>query len=217
MNRHKSSPGGRRGAHRVVCTLAGLLLISPSNALRANGSQQPDISVREQQGIYRVEATFHVPEPLPVALAVLTDYEQIPRFMPAVKTSVVRDRLADGSVLVEQEAVARLMMFSKRVHLMLEVSTEGHTVRFRDACGRSFHTYQGIWRMERTDGSTVITYELTARPSFSVPEFLLTRLLERDAKQMIDRLRGEIAARGRNQASQFSASEPQRVADHRHR
>ena len=40
---------------------------------------------------------------------------------------------------------------------------------------------------------TRITYELSAKPAFSVPEFVLTRLLRRDATQMIDRLRQEIS------------------------
>jgi hypothetical protein len=42
---------------------------------------------------------------------------------------------------------------------------------------------------------TRITYQLVARPAFSVPSFVLTRLLRKDAVQMIDRLRAEITAR----------------------
>ena len=61
------------------------------------------------------------PDRPPVALAVLTDYEQIPRFLPDIKTSVVRER-APGRVVVEQEAVAHMLMFSKRVRLLLEIT-----------------------------------------------------------------------------------------------
>jgi hypothetical protein len=55
--------------------------------------------------------------------------------------------------------------------------------------------YEGAWRLAQVDGRTEITYELAARPNFDVPQFLLTRLLKRDARQMIERLRGEMAAR----------------------
>lgn len=155
---------------------------------------QPKVTVEETHGTYAVAAQFEVPQPPSRALAVLTDYEQIPRFMPGVRTSIVRER-SEGRVVVEQEAVSRMMMFSKRIHLLLEVREEGHTLRFRDEGGRSFSTYEGTWHLSEHDGRTVVTYELRAKPKFEVPGFLLARLLKRDARQMIDGLRAEIAAR----------------------
>lgn len=155
---------------------------------------QPRVTVDETHGTYAVAAQFEVPQPSSRALAVLTDYERIPRFMPGVLTSIVRER-SDGRVLIEQEAVSRMMMFSKRIHLLLEVREEADTLRFRDAAGRSFISYEGTWHLAERDGRTVITYELRARPNFDVPGFLLGRLLKRDARQMIDSLRAEIAAR----------------------
>ncbi len=151
------------------------------------------IGVEESDGVYIVRAEFEVPQPAAVALAVLTDYEGIPRFMPHVRTSVVRGRF-DGGALVEQEAVSRVLMFSKRVHLLLEVYEAEDALRFRDACGRSFTQYDGAWLLAERDGRTVITYELRARPSFDVPGFVLVKLLKRDSVQMIERLRAEMAA-----------------------
>jgi hypothetical protein len=109
---------------------------------------------------------------------------------------VVHERTLNGAV-VEQEAVSRLMMFSKRVHLMLEIVEGSGTLRFRDRCGRSFARYEGQWRADARNGGTVITYELTAQPSFDVPEFILKRLLKRDSAEMVQQLQREIAARGR--------------------
>jgi hypothetical protein len=116
--------------------------------------------------------------------------------MPEVLTSNVLERTDDG-VVVEQEAIARFMMFSKRVHLVLELREDRGTIRFRDRCGKSFARYEGIWTIVERDGSTHITYELSAKPSFDIPEFLLKRLLKRDANQMIERLKAEIGARAR--------------------
>jgi hypothetical protein len=45
------------------------------------------------------------------------------------------------------------------------------------------------------------SYRLSATPSFDIPEFLLKRLLKRDASQMIRRLQAEIVARSRRVAS----------------
>src|SRR5690606_25597446 len=99
------------------------------------------------------------------------------------------------TMVVEQEAVAKLMMFSRRIHLLLEVRQEEGQIRFRDRSGRSFRAYEGHWRVTPDGETAVIDYELAADPAFSVPGFLLKRMLERDAKQMIEHLRAEIASR----------------------
>ena len=87
------------------------------------------------------------------------------------------------------------MMFSKRVHLVLDVVDGGAAIRFKDRCGKSFEHYEGTWTFAARDGRTLITYELVAKPLFDVPDFLLKRLMKRDAVQMIERLKTEIAAR----------------------
>ena len=197
---HTHASGGR------VLTAAATLFV----LLQASGAvaeQRPaSLTVREEKGVYTVVARFLVDQPLPVALTVLTDYEQIPRFMPDVRSSIVRER-ASGRAVVEQEAVSALMMFSKRVHLVLEIVEQPDALIFRDRCARSFVRYEGAWRLSQHDGQTAITYELTAEPSFDVPGWMLKRLLRRDSTQMIERLQREIAAR----ATPTTGLEPSRV------
>ena len=79
-------------------------------------AEQPpaSLAVRQEKGVYTVVARFLVDQPPSVAFTVLTDYEQIPRFMPDVRTSIVRER-GTGWAVVEQEAVSAFMMFSKRI------------------------------------------------------------------------------------------------------
>jgi hypothetical protein len=42
-------------------------------------------------------------------------------------------------------AEAKFMMFSKRVHLVLDVEDGGATIRFKHTCGQSFEHYEGSW------------------------------------------------------------------------
>lgn len=188
-----TTTGGRLRARRCLGWTA--LLVFRIGAL-ANADQVIDRAptVREERGAYIVSAEFSVPGPAATALATLTDYDNIPRFMPAVKTSTVVER-GDSYAVVEQEAVATFMLFSRRIHLELEVREHTGTVQFIDRCGKSFERYQGAWTVSERGGYTVIGYHLTARPSFQVPSFVLKRLLKRDALQMIGHLRTEIAAR----------------------
>jgi ribosome-associated toxin RatA of RatAB toxin-antitoxin module len=180
---------------RLVTAIAVCVWLLPTHTVLVSGqAPSPHVTVREIDGTYSVAARFEVPESPAVALAVLSDYEQIPRFMPDVRSSVILNRTPDG-LLVEQEAVSQLMMFSKKVHLVLEVTEDAGGIQFVDRCGKSFSRYEGAWRLTGKNGGTVVVYELTAHPAFDVPGFVLKRLLKRDSGEMISRLRREIAAR----------------------
>jgi ribosome-associated toxin RatA of RatAB toxin-antitoxin module len=166
---------------------AGMPLAAPAGA--------PQVTVRDSAGVYQVAASFSVIEAPAIAIAVLTDFEGIPTFMPDMKTSTVLER-TDAGTLVEQEAVARFMLFSKRVHLVLRVNDRDGTIRFRDECGKSFARYEGMWRVTSSEGGrTAIEYQLAAKPKFDVPAFVLTRFMKRDAVQMIERLQAEMTRR----------------------
>jgi carbon monoxide dehydrogenase subunit G len=169
------------------------LIVAAVTAVAATGPA-PSISVHEAGGAYTVSARFTVAEAEAVVREVLTDYPNIPRFMPGVRSSEVLHR-QDGVVRVRQEAVSTYMMFSKRVHLLLDVEERAGVIRFRDGGHESFAVYEGAWIVERRDERTEIRYELTAQPAFSVPGFVLRKLLNRDAGVMIERLCAEIAAR----------------------
>lgn len=186
--------GGRQGAHRLLAATVMLLLGMAVVAASATLDTTPVVSIGRQQDAYTVDARFEVRHPAALALEVLTDYEAIPRYMPDVKKSVVRHRYGHYAI-VDQEVVSRVMMFSKRVHLRLAIVQSDDTLRFRDELGTSFHQYEGRWELTEQDGRTFVRYHLVAQPSFSVPAFLIRRLLARDANETIERLRAEIAAR----------------------
>src|SRR5687767_1417222 len=179
----------RVGAVATMCLVATAAIGKPRG--------DADVSVREtSKGVYQVEARFEVAEPATTVWAVLTDYPNIPRFLKDVRVSIVRER-GDGHARVEQEAVSNFLMFSRRVHLLLVIAEDGDMLRFRDECGRSFTQYAGSWRVTQHDDRTSVSYELTAKPSFSVRDFLVARVLSRDANEMIQHLRAEMTRRAR--------------------
>ena len=194
MSRGITSGGGTGLRRFLLAVSVAVCASSPTTTLAAGSEREPQIAVRDEKGVFIVSARFEVPQTPAVALSVLTDYERIARFMPGVTTSVIRERSA-GRALVEQEAVARMMFFSRKVHLLLDVHEAENALTFKDCAGRSFTQYEGAWRVSRRGGHTIVRYELSARPNFDVPGFLLRRLLKRDARQMIDALRVEFAAR----------------------
>jgi ribosome-associated toxin RatA of RatAB toxin-antitoxin module len=191
--------GGRRDVRRPFVLFAALAVVVAFVRLprAATVDEHPlQLSVSEAAGVYSVSARFAVAGAAGAAVQVLTDYERIPQFMPGVKTSIVRDRTADR-VLVEQDALSKFLLFSKRMHLLLEVRQSGQRIRFRDIAGDSFTRYEGSWQVSDDHGATVIDYELTAAPAFAVPAPVLRRLLKRDSADMVSQLRREIARRAR--------------------
>ena len=192
-----SPAAGRRLVRRFIAAVAVAWCVALPGApvgTAADPVPPPDVTVLEAHGVYTVTARFQVYRPAAVALAVLSDYEQIPRFMPDVRKSVVLERAA-GRMVVEQEAVSKLMMFSKRVHLLLDIEEGPAGLTFRDRCGKSFKSYEGSWTIQENATGSYVTYRLTAEPAFEVPDFILRRLLKRDSGEMIERLRREIAGR----------------------
>ena len=185
----------RLSVHRnALAAFLVLVLLAATVSVAATGNA-PEITVREAEGVYSVGATFTVAAPVDAVWAVLTDYDNIPTFMPDVRRSRVLDR-ENGFVRVEQHAVASFMLFSRDLHLVLMIEEGPDVLRFGDTAGTSFRRYEGSWSLTPTADGTTVTYALNARPSFSVPGFVLRRLLDRDARVMIERLRTEIAARG---------------------
>lgn len=190
-SRHYGAAAGRQSARwRFFCVTIVVALTATGR-----GADDSSVSVIEADGVYRVSATFSVPQTPASAVGVLTDFERIPAYMPDIKLSAVREH-GDSGTVVEQEAIAKFAMFSKRVHLILQVSQRADTITFRDTCGRSFAVYEGSWVVAKVGDGATITYRLAAKPNFEVPGFVLKRLLKRDASDLIERIKAEIAARG---------------------
>jgi carbon monoxide dehydrogenase subunit G len=190
-----SRAGGALVRRLLFATVALLVLPTQGHAAPAPDGDT-DVTVVETSGVYHVTARFHVQQPLARVAAVLTDYERLPRFMPEIKTSIVRERTAERT-LVEQEAVSRVLLFSRRVHLILDVRREGDGLAFTDLCGRSFVTYAGAWRLVADETGTSVTYQLTAQPRSDVPSVVVKRVVKSDATTLLNRLRTEFAAEPR--------------------
>jgi hypothetical protein len=190
--RSSAATGGRSIARRFFS--CAVLIAACLGAEVQARQTAPQVNVREERGTFILAARFEVSEPLDIVRQVLTDYERIPRFMPEVRKSTVVERTIER-VVVEQEVDARMFVFSKRIHLLLEIREDGSTLRFRDTCGRNFSRYEGAWSIDATGPRTVVTYELVAKPTFSIPDFLLKRLLRRDADRLITALKTEMSSR----------------------
>src|SRR5918994_365772 len=92
LHGHQQAAAGRTRARRSLPVLMALALAGTVVMAAA----PPRLEVTEAYGIYRVTAEFAVHESPQAVIAVLTDYERIPKYMPDVEVSRVVERTANG-------------------------------------------------------------------------------------------------------------------------
>lgn len=150
--------------------------------------------LRAKEGV-EVEARCRIEASREAAWRVLTDYDGIDRFVSSMKESRVSGR-GDGFVLVDQVAIGRLFLFTRRMRATLRVHEEPPArIRFEDVLHRDFVIYQGEWRIEQHGNRTEIVYRVGARPAFAVPDLVVREVLRRTVRDLISQVGAEIERR----------------------
>ncbi len=177
---------------------AGLLLTFAFASLSAAGARAAETEVsltRLPDKTYEVSGSFTVDASTDIVWGVLTDYEHIPTFVSSMRSSRVRETRADGTLVVEQEAVGGMFFLAKTVRILLEVRRGGDRVQFTDVGRGDFRLYDGSWEVRRALEGVGVTYHLLARPRFPAPSFLMSRAMKRGARALLDQVRAEIVRR----------------------
>jgi len=161
----------------------------------------PQVSVTGiGNGAYRIEGSFGVDAPPPVAWAVLTDYDNLSSFVSSMRSSSAA-RPESGRLLVIQEAVGRAGPFSRTLHVVLDVTeVPPGRIEFHDVCGASFRSYVGAWAIDSDVAGARVTYSLEARPRSS-PPFFARSILASNARGLLEQVRLEMLRRGRTAAA----------------
>ena len=144
---------------------------------------------------YSIEGVFQVKASSTAVWDVLTDYDRIGRFVSSMRHSRVVETRPDGTLIMEQEAVGRVLFFSRTVRLRLEVRRDAEGLRFEDLDHKDFRRYAGSWTTRAAAGGTEVTYRLEAEPDFMAPSLLKRRGLRRGAKDLLEQVRAEILRR----------------------
>lgn len=122
---------------------------------------------------YELEGRFTAPVSRETAWAVLTDYANIPAFVPSMRHSRIKERV-EGSTLLEQESVGTAFIFSHTVRVLLKVREEPlQRISFQDTANLCFESYEGEWRLEDAPGEgTAVAYRLKVVEGPALPRFV---------------------------------------------
>lgn len=148
-----------------------------------------------EDGIYSLEGRFSVRAPRQVVWNTLTDYDGVDDFVSSIVSSRFIDKAGDH-VLVEQYAKARILFFSREIHVLLRIHEQPfRAIRFQDISGKDFKFYSGSWELEESRGVVSVAYKLKAKRRFHAPDFLAQSAFKKNARAMLEEVCDEILRR----------------------
>jgi carbon monoxide dehydrogenase subunit G len=178
-----------------IAFLAGAMAFSSLSARADDAAGNPFMGETEVSGVYALEGGFEVKAGSHVVWQVLTDYDDLPHFVPSVRSSIART-LADGGLLVDQEFEGKALIFSRDMRVRLAVSEQPeHDIVFRDTALGDFEVYAGSWQIQPVGAGTKVTYRLRAQLRSAAPDFIARGAFKSSAVQMLGLLRDEIVRR----------------------
>lgn len=183
----------------TAAMLAGVLALALAAPAAADEASIFDV-VQTGPRAYRARGSFVVATPAEAAWAAITDYEGIPRIAPSVKRSRVLRR-DGGKVLLEQEAAASVLFFSKQLRLLLEVvESPPREIVFREISRADFAHYEGFWRIEEITDGLRVSYGLDVERGFVAPDFLARPFFRSQAEALMRTMREDILRRAASTA-----------------
>jgi hypothetical protein len=197
----------RRSAPRI-----GVLALMLSWPLAAGGALPP-VAVSFQDlgdSTMRLEGSFTAAGSSATAWNVLTDYDRISAFVASMRSSRVKAR-GSGFLLVEQESVARLLLFHRTFRVLLQVrETPRRTIAFVDVARTSFERYEGTWTLQEAPGGVAVTYLLIVKGGLVG---ILTRGPSRAmVRDLLEQVRAEIDHRAVAASSHGASGSPAALA-----
>ena len=185
--------GRARARPRRFAILLALLLGIAAPA----GASDPMVTVQHKGEIYLVRGSFTTNVPVQVAWEVLTDYENIPRFVNTMKKSEVVGRDSSG-LRLRQVATVGVFPARKTSRILLVVQEQPlQAIRFHDEMGQDFHHYKGAWELRADSARVTVSYSLDARPRSPILHVFGRNMMSHAAQDLLKQVRAEMERRAK--------------------
>jgi carbon monoxide dehydrogenase subunit G len=179
--------------NRLNVILAAALLGAQAGA--ASGAEDLAIEVERMGERFAVRARATVAVPAELAWQVLTDYENLPRFIPGLTHSAVQLRGA-GRALLEQKGEARFLIFSFPIEVRLEVRESPHTSISSRAVGGNLKRMNGRYDLQPDGAGVRLRYTGELEPDFELPPLIGPFVLRTMVEEQFTAMVAEIERRG---------------------
>ena len=152
-------------------------------------SPKPEVAVRrvdvEGEQVFEVTASGSVRATQAAVWKVLTNYENMPDFVPDLEKTKVLSRTGNRAI-IEQSGVARFLFLSRSIHLIVQAAEEPMSSIDISLVTGDMKVYSCRWEMSALpDGGTRIVYSGKLVPKFYVPGMLGANIIRRDIERMM--------------------------------
>ena len=194
-----AAAGRQRPVPRVLVAAALLLC-----AAIAQSADEVSVTTAREGDAVRVQAQAIVHAPREVIWQTLTDYENLPRFVPGMEKSRVLRR-EGNAVVVEQVGRTSFLFFSFPLHLIVRAEeAEPRRLHIRLVSG-NLRQLDSVYRIESIEGRDqhfLLRWTAVMEADLPVPLFVAVRLVRMDAQEQFAGIVAEIErreqARGRS-------------------
>ncbi len=173
-----------------------LLLLLLSGLLSAGiaASAEPEIRIERNQDAIRINASLRVDAHHHIAWQVLTDYNNLARFVPGMQTSQIVSGPGEP-LLLKQTGQSGFLLFMLPIEVLVRITeTPLEVIRF-EAVGGSFKNKQGEWRIEGQNDATLLIYRASIVPGFWVPPLIGPAVMGQDVRSKLMGLAREMQRR----------------------
>jgi carbon monoxide dehydrogenase subunit G len=160
----------------------------------AAGADDLSVDVDRNGRTFAVQAAATVTAPAAVVWEVLTDYDNLARFIPGLSVSSV-NRRSGNRVQLEQKGEARFFVFSYPIEVVLEVvESPSNSIR-SSAVGGNLRRMNGRYDLKNTRGGILLRYTGELEPDFGLPPIIGTLAVRTMVEQQFGAMVTEIERR----------------------
>ena len=152
------------------------------------------VDVDRNGASFAVQATATVAAPVAVVWEVLTDYDNLARFIPGLSLSAV-NRRTGNRVQVEQKGEARFFVFSYPIEVVLEVLESPSESISSRAVGGNLKRMSGRYELKRARGGILLRYTGELEPDFGLPPIIGTLAVRSMVEEQFGAMVAEIERR----------------------
>jgi hypothetical protein len=174
--------------------LSLLLGLLAALAGAASGAEDFAIEVERDGERFSVQARAMLAAPAALAWQVLTDYDNLPRFIPGLSASAVLLREANRATL-RQKGEARFLVFSYPIEVRLEVLESPHAWVTSRAVGGNMKRMSGRYDLQPAGTGVLLRYTGELEPDFALPPLVGTLAVRGMVEEQFAAMAAEIERR----------------------
>jgi carbon monoxide dehydrogenase subunit G len=160
----------------------------------AGAADDLSVDVKRNGRSFAVRAAATVAAPVAMVWEVLTDYDNLARFIPGLSSSAVQSRAANR-VLIEQKGEARFLVFSYPIEVRLEVlESPSDSISSREV-GGNLKRMTGRYDLRSGTDGVLLRYTGELEPDFELPPIIGTLAVRTMVEEQFAAMVGEIERR----------------------